>query len=174
MPNRIREVVGVFDGTDALEDVVFDLETKGFDRGAFSLLASEHTVKRKLGHRYRRVQDMEDEPKAPRETFFSRASRLEAEFGPAPALALIAAVAFGLGSAAITLPILIAAGTGAAVGVLLGRMFHRSYAERIQEQVERGGLLLWVSVYNRQQERKALSAFKAHGARDVHVHDLPL
>jgi hypothetical protein len=172
LPQQIREVVGVFDKAESLEDAVFELETHGFDRAAFSLLASEHTVEQKLGRRYRRIEEMEDEPRAPRDTFFSRASRLEAEFGLAPALGFVGAVAAGLGSAAITLPVLVAAGTGAAVGAVLGRVIRRHHAERLQEQLERGGLLLWVNVRDPQEERKAVSALQAHSARDVHAHDI--
>lgn len=71
MTRTLREVVALFDDAKALEEAVFALETHGFDRAAFSLLADEAAVAGKLGHRYRRVAEMEDEPAAPRETFFS-------------------------------------------------------------------------------------------------------
>jgi len=172
MSDPIREVVAVFDDAETLESAVFDLETHGFDRAAFSLLANEDAVERKLGRRYRRIEEMEDEPEAPRETFFSRVSRLEAEFGLAPALAFIAALAVGIGATSITVPILVAAGSGGAIGAALGRMVHRHHAERLQEQLERGGLLLWVNVRNPEEERKAITVLKAHAARDVHAHEL--
>lgn len=172
MSDRIREVVAVFDDAEALEDAVVELETHGFDRAAFSLLASEHAVESKLGRRYQRVEEVEDEPRAPRETFFSRVSRLEAEYGLAPALGLVAAVAVGLGSTGITLPILIAAGGGAAIGAALGRVIHQHHAEVLQEQLERGGILLWVNVRNAAEERSATTVLEAHGARHVHAHDV--
>ena len=81
MAKTIREAVAVFDDAATLEKAVYALETHGFDRAAFSLLAEEAAVERKLGHRYRRVAEMEDEPDAPRETFFSKVSRAEAEYG---------------------------------------------------------------------------------------------
>ena len=67
MARTIREAVAMFDDPEKLEEAVFALETRGFDRAAFSLLAEEATVERKLGHRYQRVVEMEDEPAAPRE-----------------------------------------------------------------------------------------------------------
>ncbi len=172
MSDEMREVVGVFPSAETIEAAVFDLETHGFDRAAFSLLASEHAVERQLGRRYRRIEEMEDESAAPRETFFSKVSRLEAEFGLAPALAFLAAVAVGLGSTTVTLPILIAAGGGAGVGAALGRLVHAHHAGQLREQLERGGILLWVSVRNPDQERKAITILGAHGARHVHAHDL--
>lgn len=168
----IREVVAVFDTAEALEQAVFDLETNGFDRASFSLLASEHKVEATLGHRYRRIEEMEDEPKAPHETFFARASRLEAEFGLAPALALLGAVGVGLGSGPITLPVLVAAGSGAALGAFLGRLIHRHHATQLQEQLDRGGLLLWVNVRDQAQENKAITILETHGARHVHAHEV--
>lgn len=167
-----REVVAVFDSAEALERAVFDLETHGFDRAAFSVLANEDAVKRALGHEFRRIEEMADEPKAPRDTFFSRVSRVEAEFGLAPALAFVAALAVGFGGAGAAAPILVAAGSGAAVGAVLGRMIHRHHAETLSQQLARGGLLLWVNVRNAEQEQKAIAVLEAGGAHDVHGHDL--
>jgi hypothetical protein len=170
MSETIREVVAVFDDTKALEQAVFALETHGFDRAAFSVLADEATVERKLGHRYQRVTEMEDEPRAPRATLFSRVSRLEAEYGPAVGLAAIGAFALtGVGG---MLLVLVAAGGGAVLGGALGGLMHRHYARRIEEQLARGGLLLWVNVRDPAQENTALEILRAHTAHDVHVHEI--
>lgn len=174
MSDKLREAVAVFPDAKTLESAVFELQTHGFDRAAFSLLANESAVEQKLGRRYRRIEEMEDKATAPRATFFSKVSRLEAEFGLAPALAVVAAAAVGLGSAPITLPILIAAGSGAAVGAGLGAFMHEHHAQQLREQIERGGILLWVSVRSPEEEAKAVAILNAHGARDVHVHELPL
>jgi hypothetical protein len=170
MPDTLKEVVAVFDDTKALDEAVYALETHGFDRAAFSLLASEAAVEQKLGHRYQQIKEVEDDPNAPRETFFSRASRLEAEYLPAPVLASIGALVFaGMGA---MLPVLVAAGTGAALGAVLGRVMHEHQVKRVSEQLARGGLLLWVNVRNAQQEETALQVLRQHSAHDVHVHDV--
>ncbi|MDE2167199.1 MAG: hypothetical protein KGJ66_12795 [Alphaproteobacteria bacterium] len=170
MPETIREVVALFDDAEALEEAVFALETLGFDRAAFSLLADEATVERKLGHRYQRVTEMEDEPRAPRATFFSRISRLEAEYGPAAGLAALGALALtGVGG---ILPVLVAAGGGAVLGGALGSLMHRHYARLVEEQLARGGLLLWVNVRDAAQENTALEILRAHTAQDVHTHEI--
>lgn len=170
MPKTIREVVAVFDDPKALEDAVFALETSGFDRAAFSLLASEKVVKQKLGHRYQQVKDVEDEPNVPRDTFFSRVSRWEADCLPAPALAAVGA--FMLIGTASVLPVLVAAGAGALLGAALSRMMHEDHATRVQEQLARGGLLLWVNVRGAKEEETALEVLRAHSAHDVHAHDI--
>jgi hypothetical protein len=131
MSNVSREAVAIFDNTQALDDAVYDLETRGFDRAAFSLLASEEAVAEKLGHRYQQVKEVENDSRAPRATFFSRISRLEAEYLPAPALASIGAIM--LAGTGIGLPALIAAGGGALIGAALGQLIHQHHAVAVQE-----------------------------------------
>jgi hypothetical protein len=163
----MREVVAVFDDLETLENAVYELATQGFDRAAFSLLATEDAVADKLGHRYQQVKEVEDDPKVPRATFFSRISRLEAEYLPAPALAAIGAVALaGTG----TLPVLIAVGGGALIGAALGRLMHEHNTTRVHEQLDRGGLLLWVNVRNLREENMALKILRSHSTHDVHTH----
>src|SRR5665213_2388946 len=170
MAETIREVVAVFSDTDELDKAVYELQTRGFDRAAFSLLASEAAVAEKLGHRYQQVRDVEDDPKAPRETFFSRVSRLEADYLPAPILASVGILALaGVGS---ILAVLVAAGAGGLIGAALGRMIHEHHAIRVQEQLARGGLLLWVNVRNAGEEETALKVLRVHAAHDVHAHDI--
>jgi hypothetical protein len=170
MPQAIKEAVAVFDTTETLEAAVFELETRGFDRAAFSLLASEAAVTQKLGHGYDLIKQVEDNPDVPRETFFSRVSQLEAEFLPAPGLAAIGMLMlFGVGGA---LPAIIAAGGGALIGAGLGRLIHQHNVTRIKEQLARGGLLLWVNVRNAEEEAKALQILRTHSAHDVHIHDV--
>jgi hypothetical protein len=170
MTSTTREVVGVLDTEAALDAAVYALETRGFDRAAFSILAGEDAVASRLGHRYRQVKEIEDEPAAPRETFFSHVSRLEADYLPTPVLASMGALAFaGIG------PIwtaLVAAGAGAALGAFLSRMLHRHHAALIGEQLERGGLVLWVNVRNPSEEQTATEVLRTYSAHDVHGHDL--
>ena len=164
------DVVGVFDTSDRLEAAVFDLETHGFDRSAFSVLGTEAAVERRLGHRYRQVSDMADRPDAPRETFFGRASRLEAEFGPVAGLAAVGAmVVFGGG----LLPVVVAAAGGAAIGAAIGGLIHQHQVARVNEQLARGGLLLWVTVRDAAQEQTAIARLRAHTAQEVHAHTPP-
>jgi len=170
MSNVIREAVAILENTEALDGAVYDLETRGFDRAAFSLLASEETVAEQLGHRYQQVKEVEDDPKVPRATFFSRISRLEAEYLPAPALASIGAIMFA--GTGIGVPALIAAGGGALIGAALGRLIHQHHAVAVQQQLKRGGLVLWVNVRNAREEQIALDVLREHSAHDVHVHDI--
>ena len=62
----IREAVGVFKDAGKMEDAVEELEESGFDRAEISLLASDDTVRQKLGHRFYDAKSLEDDPAVPR------------------------------------------------------------------------------------------------------------
>ena len=51
----IREAVGVFRDPASLQEAIDELLSSGFDRAEVSLLAGEHAVEEKLGHRYRKA-----------------------------------------------------------------------------------------------------------------------
>ena len=77
----IREAVGVFHDQDSFRDAVDDLMTAGFDRSELSLLAGERAIEDKLGHAYRRVQELEDDPTVPRAVYVSNHSLAEGRTG---------------------------------------------------------------------------------------------
>jgi hypothetical protein len=68
---------------------------------------------------------------------------------------------------------LIAAGSCALIGAVLGGIMPEHHTTRVREQLERGGLLLWVNVRNAHEEEAALDILRAQGAQDVYVHTLP-
>ena len=45
--------------------------------------------------------------------------------------------------------------------------------EALQDQLDHGGLLLWVHVRDAAHEQRAVDILTGNGAEDVHVHDLP-
>jgi hypothetical protein len=120
----IREAVGRFEPADALQDAIDALMSSGFDRAELSLLAAEHVVEEKLGHRYRKVAELEDDPKAARCSYVSTES----------------------------------------VGA--------HHAHHLQEQLEHGGMLLWVRTWDAADEQRAVEILKKHSGRDVHIHDI--
>jgi hypothetical protein len=70
----IREAVGVFKTADTLQKAIDELMSSGFDRAELSLLAAEHTVEEKLGHKYRKVAELEDDVTIPRTCYVSNES----------------------------------------------------------------------------------------------------
>ncbi len=172
-----REAVGVFADAASLQSAVDELLAEGFPTEALSLLASEESVEAKLGHKYQKVSELEDDPAAPRAHY---APIEEAERATVGALGLLGAlgatgvVAASGGALALAL---LAAGIGAGAGGLLGELLAKflgaDHAESVTQQIAHGGLLLWVRCADAEQELSAQEILETHSGRDVHVHTLP-
>ena len=91
----IREAVGVFHDPDMLQEAIDELLSSGFDRAELSLLAGEHAIKEELHHRYRKVAELEDDPRVPRTAYVSLESIGDAEGGLIGGLMYIGAVVAG-------------------------------------------------------------------------------
>lgn len=179
--NTIREAVGVFDNPQTLQEAVDDLLTSGFNRAELSLLAAEGTVEEKLGHKYRKITELEDDPSVPRCCYVSTESIGDAEGGLIGGLMYVGATVAG-GAVVIsggTLALVIAAaaiagGVGGVLGSILARLIGGHHAVHLQEQLDHGGLLLWVRTWKPEDEKRASDILSKHSGRDVHVHTLPV
>ena len=67
----------------------------------------------------------------------------------------------------------LAGGTGGLIGTLLARWIGDHHARYLQEQMEHGGLLLWVRTRDVEKEKRASEILSKHSGRDVHLHALP-
>jgi hypothetical protein len=170
------EAVAVFDDVESLEAAIDDLRLSGVPRADISLLADESAVKEKLGKRFWRAEELEDEPDAPRTAFVSEESLGAAEGALIGLPAYVAAVAVAgamvpaAGMAAAIAAAVVAGGTGAAVGGALAARVGESHAESYRRQLEHGGLLLWVRVPNERRRDQAVEILQHRSGRDVHVH----
>lgn len=173
----VTEAVGVFHDVSSLDAAVEELRASGFAKDHISLLASEDAVERKLGHRYERVEELEDDPDAPRRVYRTRESLGESEgllvgsltYLPAALAAGTVVASAGVVAAAITG----AALGGALLGTVLGHWMDTRHAQWLQEQLDRGGLLLWARAPDAESQQKALAILRKHSAHDVHLHKLP-
>jgi hypothetical protein len=173
----VTEAVAVFHEVRELDAAVEELRQAGFKRSEISLLATEDAVARKLGHRYERVEELEDDPKAPRTAYKTRASAGDSEgvivgsltYLPAVVAAGTVVASAGVVAAAVTGTAL----AGALIGTVLTRWLDQHHADHLQEQLDHGGLLLWVRTADRAAEQRALEILARHSAQDVHIHELP-
>ena len=69
---------------------------------------------------------------------------------------------------------LIGAEFGGLIGVVLGEFMEERHAKYLQEQLDHGGLLLWVRTRNAALEENAKRIIAKHSGRDVHAHDVPV
>jgi hypothetical protein len=162
----IREAVGVFHDRGSFQSAVEDLMSAGFDRAELSLLAGARAIEEKLGHAYRKIQELADDPIVPRAAYVGNHSLAEGRTGVIGGLAYIGAVA-GAGA------MVASGGGGGLIGGWAAQYLGRDRGQALQHQLDRGGLLLWVHVRDAAYEQRATEILTSHGAEDVHVHDLP-
>lgn len=175
--DSVREAVAVFDTAQTLQNAIDELLSSGFHRAELSLLASEADVVSKLGHKYRKPGELEDNPSVPRAAYVSTEAIGDGEG------AIIGAL-FYVGAGLLMGPVAAAGGTllavggaaalgggaGGLVGTWLAKLLGDKRAQRLQEQLDHGGLLLWVRTWDVGEENRAVQILKRHSGRDVHVH----
>ena len=173
----VREAVAVFDDVSSLEAAVDDLRAAGFGQHDISLLAAHAAVERKLGHMYRRVEELEDDPQAPRTAFVSgknidvRENRLVGSLTVLPTV--IAAGTVVATAGAVAAAVVGTAIAGALLGTVFAHWMDQRHADWLQEQLDRGGILLWVRTPTEADERKALDLLSRYSAHDIHIHEIP-
>lgn len=177
--NTIREAVGYFETAKDLQAAIDGLLSSGFDRAEISLLATEHAIEEKLGHAYRRVEELEDDATVPRTYFVSNEAIGAAEGTLIGAPLYVAAVtaagailASGGSILAAYVGAAIAGGSSGFIGSVLAKLLDNRHAQRIEEQLDHGGLLLWVRTWDEGDEEKALDILNKHSGHDVHVHSI--
>jgi hypothetical protein len=175
-----REAVGIFHSAEALQGAIDELLSSGFHRAELSLLASEAAVVEKLGHLYRKVDELADDPDVPRAAYVAGEDIGDAEGGIIGGLAYVGAtvaagavVASGGTLLAVIAGTALAGGAGGLIGSLLARWIGEHHANHLQEQIDRGGLLLWVRTRDAAREERATAILGKYSAEQVHVHGLP-
>lgn len=173
----VREAVAVFDTAQTLQNAIDDLLSSGFHRAELSLLASEADVVSKLGHKYRKSSELEDDPSVPRAAYVSTEAIGDGQGAVIGALIYVGAglVMGPVAAAGGTLVAMVGAaalggGAGGLAGTWLAKLLGDQHAQRIQEQLDHGGLLLWVRTWDVDEESRAVRILKRHSGRDVHVH----
>ena len=173
----IREAVAYFDSGKDLEAAIDELLRSGFNRAEISLLATESAVEQELGHKYRKVSELEDDPAVPR-TFYIPTESIGGAEGAlvstplylAALTAIGAVVASGGSLLAVIVAAVAAGGAGGALGSGLARLVGDHHAQHLQDQLEHGGLLLWVRTWDMADEKLAVEILGKHSGHDVHVH----
>jgi len=175
MPNGSQErVIGVLPSAEALQAVIDRLELAGFDRAQFSVLAPQAAVEGWRRHPAATATDLARDPAAPTGTYMEPESEGAAAGGLIGSLFYLGAglAAGGIiltgGSLGVALAgVAAAGGAGGLLGALLAYGFHQEHARSIHDQLDRGGLVLWIQPRTAQQRDLAQAELKAAGAREV-------
>lgn len=173
----VREVVAIFDDGAALENAIEVVEQAGVNRGAISVIASDETFGTKLSHVYRSVSEMDahdDIARGVKVTRYELAEGQGAAFSipvyVGATAGLIAVLASGGTVGLAALAGLAAGAAGGGIGVSLARLLGDQQAQHVQQQIEEGGLLLWVQVKDAADADARIDQLKSLGGRDVRVH----
>lgn len=178
--NTIREAVGIFFDAETLEAAVADLKAEGFHANEIGLLAGEYTVKENLGHVYEEINKDEDDAEAPNKAFVLRDSVGDTPHALFGTLYIVASAIAG--GAVVASAGILGGAVGAAiattavfggVGTVLGSIIHKSDADYLEEQVERGHLVLFVRTNDEAAEKKAVDILTRHCAFDPRIHTVP-
>ena len=65
-------------------------------------------------------------------------------------------------------------GLGGFAGAILAKWVGDHQAQYLQDQIDRGGLLLWVRTQDVDDEKRAVEILRKHSGTEVHVHALPV
>lgn len=169
------EIVGILPSPEALEDAVSAITSSGWDRSELSLVAQHHLLgDEALAEGSRRAGD---DPETERQSVVTEPDIRQARTlaagmagvvgafvasgatiltGGTAFAAVVGAAVLGGGAAAIV------EGVGGAVGQ------HRE--DFLRQQLNGGGILLWVKLHEPGEEAKARGILERHGATDIHVH----
>lgn len=174
-----REAVGTLHSEEALEAAVSELTSSGWDRARLSIVAAESVLAPHLPPSEKPVETAADDPAVERgavvtdtdmrqgRTLASSMAGVIAAFGAAGAVVVTGggALAAVVGAAAV-------GGGVTAAAHAAGRWLSDRREQFLDEQVERGGILLWVALRDAGEDRKATDILRRHGAEDVHVHEI--
>jgi hypothetical protein len=175
----VREAVGAFRTAEALETAVSTLGSSGWDRSDMSVVAQHGILAPAVPADGKDMHRAADEPDVDRSPVVSKDDVRQGRTLATSLAAVVAAFAASgatilTGGGALAAVIgAAAAGGGAAAAVnAVGRWAGGSRENFLHEQVEQGGILLWVKVTDDDEARKASEILRRCGATDVHVHEV--
>ena len=170
--NKEQEVVGIFLNKEDMDKALHALLMK-FPRDAMSVLGSEESLKKELGEAHPKPDDAISSNKTPTEAPAAPESITIGEAAAVGTSAYVGAVGTALAmGAAVSLPVTIAVASVAgiatgSVGAVLTKLFSDRYDESIAQQIEAGGLLLWVRVQSDEEIADASEIMMQHNASKV-------
>lgn len=177
-PATFREAVGLFPDMDSLQEAVRELEGSAFQRDAISVLGSRHAIEQMYGTTEIDTINAEDDPHMPRQAPPRPEEKNIGAGALVGGIAYVGAITAALVTMPAGIPLTLAAvalggGSGAAIGAGLVSLLGHKLDDHAAEQIEKGGLLLWVRTPDEEREAIALDIMRRHGAHHIKVHDMP-
>lgn len=173
----VRECVGLFLSAEDLQEAVRELESTAFPRQDISVMGTRAELMEVFGTKTIDPHMAMDNPDTPR----AAPARPEEKTIGASAMvgvpAYVGAMSAALSAGAVAFPAIVGAAvigglSGGALGGILTKLFGDRDMRHYEEQIDRGGLLLWVRTPDRGREEVAVGIMRKWHALEVHVHDI--
>ena len=175
VPGMFKEVVGVFMSKDDLQNAIRELEGTAFPRQDISVMGGRGELERVFGAKVIPPEFAIDNPDTPRQAPSRPEERTIGAAGMIGGTAYVGAMAMALAAGAVTFPAIVSAAViggigGGTLGAILTKLLGDRYNRHIEQQVEKGGLLLWVRTPDSEREDLANRILITNNAYEVHVH----
>ena len=169
---RVREAVALFSTETAFLNALDSLQENGFDRADLSVLGGA------ISRPFESASMLADDKRAKRGANANPESVVEAEAAAigipvyVGALGAFFAVAATGGALALAIPMTLAGGlAGGGLGAIGAHAIEKRHRRAIEQQIDNGGLLLWVRTNTPERVVSALRLLKAAGGQEAHVHE---
>lgn len=176
----VREGVGIFDDQAQLDAAVSELEMAAFTRHEISVLDTPHAIEEKIGVTLSDPYKLAENPNVPRSVYVlpeERALGVAVLIGggayAGAATALLFSGLTGM-TTALSLFLFALAGLvlGAGLGAFIAKLMHDKFRKNAEYQVKRGGLVLWVRIFDASRWETARRILKKNGGHYVHLHEI--
>jgi len=178
VPGMFKEAVGVFTNAHDLQEAIRTLEGSAFPRQDISVMGQQSDLY-EIFHKDKNESTLEamSDPNVDR----IAPSRPEEQTIGTSALiggsAYVGAMAMALSAGAVAVPAIVGAAVlgaagGGTIGAVLAKLLGDRYHRTIEEQIERGGLLLWVRTPDEHKEMLAKVIMRQHHAQNVHIQEM--
>ena len=174
---QTRECVGLFLSPEDLQEAIRELEGTAFPRQDISVMGSRSDLMEVFGSKTIDPHMAMDNADTPRQ---APARPEEKTIGVSAMIgvpAYVGAMAAALSAGAVAFPAVVGAAVigglgGGVMGAILAKLFGDRDIRHYEEQIDRGGLLLWVRTPDRDREKTAVRIMRKFHALEVHVHDI--
>ena len=176
-PGLTREAVGLFTSVEDLQAAVRDLEGTAFPRQDISVMGARDELQKVFGEKTVDPRIAMESAQTPRQSLPRPEEKVIGGAALVGIPAYVGAMGAAMAAGAVAFPALVGAAVigglgGGTLGAFLVKMLGARDARHFEEQIERGGLLLWVRTPDVEREEIAMQIMHKNHGRKVHVCDI--